>query len=185
MTDLSEMPDSSKGTECAEAIAKLRSGKAMSQQDLADSLFVSRSLVAMWETGTRTPDSYSLERMAEMFGVEPGDILGDVRYAFVSSLERELIESELDDFTSSGPSPSGAVNGGATESGTERAERIIEDFFKRIGPRDREIFMNRYFAMKALKTVAEENGMSLAAVKKRLFKIRKKLKAFILREEKK
>ena len=63
MTDLSEMPDSSKGTECADAIAKLRSGKAMSQQDLADSLFVSRSLVAMWETGARTPDSYSLERM--------------------------------------------------------------------------------------------------------------------------
>lgn len=179
MTDLSEMTGSSEMTECSEVIADLRNRNAMSQQELADRLFVSRSLVAMWETGARTPDSLSVERMAEIFGVKPGDILGDVRYAFVSGLERDLIDREFDDFTDRG------TESGATDSGTERAERIIEDFFNRIGSRDREIFMSRYFAMKALKTIAEETGTSLPAVKKRLFKIRKKLKAFILKEEKK
>ena len=44
----------------SEKIAELRKTKGMSQQTLADVLFVSRSLVAMWEAGARVPDSVSV-----------------------------------------------------------------------------------------------------------------------------
>jgi transcriptional regulator with XRE-family HTH domain len=159
----------------SEKIAELRKTKGMSQQTLADVLFVSRSLVAMWEAGARVPDSVSVERMAELFGVLPEDIMNDSRYAYVSRLENDLIDSEFEDFTDSGSAP----------CDTERAERIIESFLRKIGKRDKDLFMSRYFSMKTCKAIADEFGMSLSSVKVKLSKIRKKLKRFIETEESK
>ena len=48
-------------------IAKLRSEAGMSQQQLADVLFVSRDLISKWETGRRLPDYHYIEIMADLF----------------------------------------------------------------------------------------------------------------------
>jgi transcriptional regulator with XRE-family HTH domain len=48
----------------------LRTGKNMSQQQLADKLFVSRSSIANWENGRRIPDLVLLHRIARFFNVD-------------------------------------------------------------------------------------------------------------------
>ena len=43
--------------EFAKTIKNLRTSQGLSQLELADKLFVTRSTVARWETGTRVPDA--------------------------------------------------------------------------------------------------------------------------------
>ena len=40
----------------AETLRKLRTAKGLSQQDLAERMFVTRTAVVRWETGLRLPD---------------------------------------------------------------------------------------------------------------------------------
>ena len=53
-----------------ELIKKLRNEKMMSQQQLADSVFVNRSSVANWESGRRIPDLVILSRVARALDVD-------------------------------------------------------------------------------------------------------------------
>lgn len=54
----------------AEILHKIRSEKGLSQQKLADLLFVDRSTVASWETGRRVPDALTLKKVAGVLGVD-------------------------------------------------------------------------------------------------------------------
>lgn len=47
----------------------------MSQQQLADKLFVNRSTIANWELGRRVPDATIIVRIAKIFGVDVSDLL--------------------------------------------------------------------------------------------------------------
>ena len=58
-----------------EKLRQLRTEKKLSQQQLADQLFVDRSSVASWETGRRMPDAALLLRIAECLDVDVGDLL--------------------------------------------------------------------------------------------------------------
>ena len=59
----------------AEQLKRLRRERRLSQQKLADLLFVDRSSVASWETGRRLPDAAMLTRIAECFGTDAGALL--------------------------------------------------------------------------------------------------------------
>ena len=59
----------------AEQLKRLRRERRLSQQKLADMLFVDRSSVASWETGRRLPDAAMLTRIAECFGTDAGALL--------------------------------------------------------------------------------------------------------------
>ena len=61
-------------TEIGNKIASLRAERNISQQALADRLFVSRVLVSKWESGERRPDYTMIKSIAGVFGVEPGEI---------------------------------------------------------------------------------------------------------------
>lgn len=50
---------------CAAALRKLRVEKGLTQQDLADKMFVTRSTIARWESGRRLPDTVMLSRLAD------------------------------------------------------------------------------------------------------------------------
>ena len=52
-----------------ETLKELRTGKNLSQQQLADKLFVNRSSIANWEAGRRIPDIVVLTRLAKIFDV--------------------------------------------------------------------------------------------------------------------
>ena len=56
-------------------IASLRSKNHMSQKDLADFLYVNQGTVSRWEKGIRFPDDDLIIRMADRFGVDPGELL--------------------------------------------------------------------------------------------------------------
>ena len=56
-------------------IAQLRHERRWTQETLAGMLFVSKDLISKWETGVRRPDYSAIERIAEVFGVEPDVII--------------------------------------------------------------------------------------------------------------
>ena len=51
-------------------LKELRKEKGLSQQELADKLYVSRSAVCKWEMGNGVPSDVNLEALCEFFGVE-------------------------------------------------------------------------------------------------------------------
>ena len=53
-----------------EILRNLRTEKNLSQQQLAQKLYVNRSSVANWETGRRIPDLILLTRLAQILNVE-------------------------------------------------------------------------------------------------------------------
>ena len=61
----------------AEKLHRLRTDRGLSQQQLADLLFVTRSTVARWETGSRMPDATMISRLSRCLGVEAGMLLSD------------------------------------------------------------------------------------------------------------
>lgn len=59
----------------SDTLRKLRAEKGLSQQTLADKMFVTRSSVARWETGSRLPDAATISRLAEILGVDVNVLL--------------------------------------------------------------------------------------------------------------
>lgn len=57
-------------------IKQLRRREKISQQMLADEIGVSRSTIAMWETGGSQPDNDSLEKLADYFCTSVDYLLG-------------------------------------------------------------------------------------------------------------
>ena len=52
----------------ADTIRQLRNEKGMSQAQLAEEMFVTRSTIARWETGSRMPDAVIIARLARCLG---------------------------------------------------------------------------------------------------------------------
>ncbi len=57
-------------------LKELRTHSNLSQQKMADVLGISRSAVAMWETGGSEPDNKTLEKIADYFNVSIDYLLG-------------------------------------------------------------------------------------------------------------
>ena len=55
--------------ELKDKLKKLRQEKGLTQAQLADAIFVSRSTVAKWENGTTVPDIYACMTMADVFEI--------------------------------------------------------------------------------------------------------------------
>lgn len=59
-------------------LRRFRMEKGYTQQQLASRVFVDRSSVARWESGSRVPDLILLRRLAECLGVEPSALIKGV-----------------------------------------------------------------------------------------------------------
>ena len=59
----------------SETLKKLRTEKEISQQTLADKVYVTRSTVARWETGSRLPDAVMISRLSKALGVDVNMLL--------------------------------------------------------------------------------------------------------------
>ena len=139
----------------SQAIAELRTANDLSQQELADRLFVSRDLISKWERGERIPVFRTVEKIAETFGV-PVDRLCD-RHA--------LLVRELEDCL---------PGGGAYEDGKLTA--ILDRFLRRVSPRTANIFLNRYYLLKTTSEIAKKYGIGENHVRSILSKTRRRLK---------
>lgn len=58
-----------------EKICTLRTGKGLSQEDLAAKLEVSRQSVSKWETGQSVPDLEKIIKLADLFGVSVDELV--------------------------------------------------------------------------------------------------------------
>ena len=61
--------------ELSEKIQKLRKEKGMTQEQLAELLYVSRTAVSKWETGRGMPNMASLQMIAKLFGTTLDELL--------------------------------------------------------------------------------------------------------------
>lgn len=59
----------------AEILKKLRTEKGLSQKDLAERVYVTRSTVAKWESGSRLPDVVMLSRLSACLNVDVSTLL--------------------------------------------------------------------------------------------------------------
>ena len=62
----------------AENLRRLRAEKGLSQQQLADLLFVTRPAVARWENGSRLPDAEMISRLSACLGVDVGILMNAI-----------------------------------------------------------------------------------------------------------
>ena len=161
-----------KGT--AEKIANLRIRQRLTQQELADKLNVSRSLVAMWEAGTRAPDYFSIDRMAKVFGVDKFEIVDPADSPANSSPEIDLIKKEISDIEGSD---------GLPRTKTELLA-AMKSFLSKQSTKDNEIFMARYLFKKAYKEIASDLKIGQKSVSVRLSRLRKKLRKYLTEERK-
>ena len=59
----------------AETLKKLRTEKGLSQRDLAERVYVTRSTVARWENGSRLPDVAMMSRLSDCLDVDVSTLL--------------------------------------------------------------------------------------------------------------
>ncbi len=59
-----------------DVILKLRTESGMSQDELAEKLFVTRQAVSRWETGETVPNTETLKLLSDLFGVSINTLLG-------------------------------------------------------------------------------------------------------------
>ena len=57
-------------------ILKLRTGKSMSQDELAEKVYVTRQAVSRWENGDTTPNTETLKLLSKLFDVSINTLLG-------------------------------------------------------------------------------------------------------------
>jgi len=78
-----------------EKLRQLRTERNLSQLQLAEQMFVTRSTVARWENGSRTPDAAMITRLCRLFGVEAGALLAvgtpDSEYPNIIMVDDERI----------------------------------------------------------------------------------------------
>ena len=55
----------------AKTLRKLRTERGLTQKQLGDQLFVYKSTIARWESGSRLPDAAMIPRIAKCLNVDP------------------------------------------------------------------------------------------------------------------
>ena len=65
--------------ETKDILLKLRTQKGLSQEELAERVFVTRQAVSRWETGETTPNTETLKLLSKLFDVSINTLLGAPR----------------------------------------------------------------------------------------------------------
>lgn len=76
--------------EFKENLRRLRAEKGLTQAQLAEKLFVSRSTVAKWENGLGLPNPESMAALEELFGISPHEIATREPEAVIVAKNRKL-----------------------------------------------------------------------------------------------
>ena len=65
-------------TQFADILKKLRTEKGLSQRELSEEIFVTRTAITKWESGNRLPDVAMIKRLSEVLGVDVNILLSAV-----------------------------------------------------------------------------------------------------------
>ncbi|MBQ7915983.1 MAG: helix-turn-helix domain-containing protein [Firmicutes bacterium] len=81
--------------ETKDIILELRSKKGLSQEELAEKLFVTRQAVSRWETGETTPNTETLKLLSKLFDVSINTLLGSPRELVCQCCGMPLKDSDI------------------------------------------------------------------------------------------
>ena len=88
--------------ETKDIVLKLRTKKGMSQDELAEKVFVTRQAVSRWENGETTPNTETLKLLSKLFDVSINTLLGSPQKLICQCcgmpLEDSNISKEVDGF---------------------------------------------------------------------------------------
>ena len=148
-----------------DTLKKLRKKKGITQDELSEKLFVSRTLVTKWEKGIRFPADDILPKIAEFFGVSTDYLIEGDKNQLDTLNELSECISDAD-----------ASEGEITDDNAimELAAKITE-FLKMISKDDREIFLMRYYQYKSVEKIAKIKKLGENDVRTRLAEIRTRL----------
>ena len=142
-------------------IAKLRTRTGLTQNQLADALFVSRDLVSKWETGKRLPSYGAVVKMAALFSVDP-ELLMEKDALLLSELSALLPE--------------------AYPADADRLKRDLNAFLSTLRARDAGVFVRRYYFRETTGEIGERYGVKEDYVRTILMRVRRKLKKHLKEE---
>ncbi|MBQ7047594.1 MAG: helix-turn-helix domain-containing protein [Clostridia bacterium] len=137
-------------------ISKLRTLANLTQEQLAEKLFVSRELVSKWETDSRLPDKHTVIKLAEIFGVAPEEIFS----------RDEGLLSELSDCI-----PDECFD-------NQRLTEYINGFLALLNERDRSVFIRRYYFGEEISVISCGYGIKENHARTILMRARKKMKKY-------
>ena len=84
----------------AEMLVSLRTRRQMTQQELAEKMFVTRQAVSRWETGETMPGADMLLQLSRLFGISVNTLLGSPRKLICQCcgmpLEDDILGRETD-----------------------------------------------------------------------------------------
>lgn len=154
-----------------DALRKLRKKNNISQEELAEKLYVSRALVTKWELGKRYPSGEMLSSIAEFFGV-------DVSYLIDSEHSRLDASNELSDCV-----PGGEETGdNADDFMVTLIAKKISEFLRSLPGDDRKMFMRRYYYYDSPEAISKLYGVDVDEVRVRLSEIRLRLRNYFEKE---
>ncbi len=73
-----------------EKLQELRKSKGLTQEELANILYVSRTAVSKWESGRGYPNIDSLKEISQFFSVSIDDLLSGEKLLFIAEKENKL-----------------------------------------------------------------------------------------------
>ncbi|MDE5860596.1 MAG: helix-turn-helix domain-containing protein [Ruminococcus sp.] len=138
-------------------IASLRTEADLTQEQLAEKLYVTRELVSKWETGKRNPNYKMILKMAEIFNVKAEDI-----FNLNDTLSEELSEYIPDEYNEK----------------TDDLSVVLNMFLGTLSKRDRSIFIRRYYFSEDIPDIADKYEIREGNVRIILMRTRRKLKKY-------
>ena len=136
-------------------IAKLRTNAGITQEQLAEKLYVTRVMVSKWERDICQPDYNTVLKIAEILSVSPDKIMS----------REEAVINELYSFLSD----------------TDSSDLIkdLNMFLETLNSRDRSIFIRRYYFLEDINIISEHYGIKEGTVRTVLMRTRKKFKKYL------
>ena len=141
----------------AQKLQLLRTRANITQEQLAQRLFVSRELVSKWELGQRRPDIRMTRALAEIYNI-------DIEYL----LDDEEILAEL----------SSCIPGNKRFDAL-RIRSVLTPFIDTLPERERAVFIRRYFFLEDAAEIGRVFGIKDNYVRAVLARTRKKLKNYM------
>ena len=138
-------------------IQKLRINAELTQEQVAQKLFVSRELVSKWELGQRRPNIRELREMAKLFHVQMDDLTDT----------DELWEELAGCFPADG------------KISPEHFRALLDPFLRTLSARERSVFIRRYFSLEDANEISAAFDITENNVRVVLTRTREKLKKYL------
>ena len=136
-------------------IAKLRTNAGLTQEQLAQKLYVTRAMVSKWERDICQPDYNAVVKIAEILSVSPDEIMS-MKDAVIEELYSFLSDTESNDLL-----------------------KDLNEFLSTLKSRDRSVFIRRYYYLEDINAIAENYGIKESNVRTVLMRTRKKFKKYL------